>query len=430
MQLLRLFDLSERIYRCSQFVSLGNPIFYIVGMKKSITLLTLFCAAAAFAASPKISKTCSQPKKAEACLEELSALAQAGKLGDTAAIALFAKTVELAQKNRAFLKPLTEKVDSLVWEPCKKKEREACLAACVERTDSSFARIDAPDSLTCAQAPQKLIQKKVKVSRPNPILVSADSLALDAFWNSSFEFAPAWFSVLQQMNKRVAISDSLFPDLNSAREEISKADSADFAFQKKFFKYCAIFKDSLAGSPASVGQDSSATDSTAVDSTASNSTTTFHCPELGTFTDPRDGKIYRTERFGEKFWTIDNANFEVPEISACYDGDSLNCEKFGRLYTFEAAKSACPEGFRVATDEDFSALSPKETAEFAVTVRFGGYFNQSGICTLAEEGTYFWTSTEEDASRGFVRNLFSDANALEKASVDKKFGLSVRCVQE
>lgn len=405
---------------------------------KKFALLTLLVAAAAFAASPKISKTCSQPKKFEACLEELTALAAAGKLGDTASITLFSKTVELAQKNKAFLKPLTEKVDSLVWEPCKKKEREACLAACVERSDSSFARSDAPDSLACAQTPQKLVQKKVKVSRPNPILVAADSLALDAFWNSSFELAPAWYSVLLQMNKRVAIADSALPNLNSAREEISKADSTDFAFQKKFFKYCAIFKDSLTESPAAVPQDSTAADSTVSDSTVSDSTAgnltaaaaTFRCPEIGMITDPRDGKSYRVERFGEKLWTIDNADFDVPEISACYDGDSLNCEKFGRLYTFEAAQSACPEGFHVATDADFEALSPKDVAEFSVTVEFGGYFNQSGICTLAGEGTYFWTSTEEDAARGFVRNLFSDANALEKASVDKKFGLSVRCVQE
>ncbi len=127
---------------------------------------------------------------------------------------------------------------------------------------------------------------------------------------------------------------------------------------------------------------------------------------------------------------IDNLAFDIPDSSACYEGDSLNCEKYGRLYPFEQAKQACPEGFRTATDEDFESLSAADVADFSVTVVFGGYFNQNGICALAGEGTYFWTASEEDASRGFVRNLFADANALEKASVDKKFGLSVRCVQE
>ena len=78
----------------------------------------------------------------------------------------------------------------------------------------------------------------------------------------------------------------------------------------------------------------------------------------------------------------------------------------------------------------FPLLLRLNSVPISVTVQFGGYFNQNGICTLADEGTYFWTSTEEDASRGFVRNLFSDAINLDKASVDKRFGLSVRCVQE
>lgn len=389
----------------------GIGYFYIVGMKYSIAILILFSAVALMAAQPKVSKTCSKPKKVEACLEELTSLASAGKLGDSASIALFQKTVELAQKNRTFSKPVTEKVDSLVWEPCKKKEREACLAACAERADSSFSRLDAPDSLTCAQTPQKLVSKKVKVSHINPVMLRLDSLALDAFWNVSFEFAPLWYQTLIQMDARVAMPDSSVPNLEQALAEIQKSNPAEIAFQKRFFTFCAIFQGTL-------------------DSLLDSANVSFRCPEVGTVVDARDGKRYRTERFGEQVWTIDNANFEIPDSSACYDGDSLNCQKFGRLYTFNAANQACPEGFRMTTDADFELLSPESQAAFAVTVRFGGYFNQSGICTLAGEGTYFWTATEEDASRGFVRNLFSDAQAIEKASVDKKFGLSVRCVQE
>lgn len=379
-------------------------------MKYSIAILILSSAVALMAAQQKVSKTCSKPKKAEACLEELTSLASAGKLGDSASIELFQKTAELAQKNRAFSKPVTEKVDSLVWEPCKKKEREACLTACVERADSSFSRLDAPDSLTCAQTPQKLVSKKVKVSHINPVMLRLDSLALDAFWNASFEFAPLWYQVLKRLDARVSMPDSSVPNVEEALAEIQKANPAEIAFQKRFFTLCAAFG--------------------ALDSLLDSANVPFRCPELGTIVDSRDGKMYRIERFGEQVWTIDNANFEIPDSSACYDGDSLNCQQFGRLYTFEAAKQACPEGFRMATDADFELLSPESQAAFAVTVRFGGYFNQSGICTLAGEGTYFWTATEEDASRGFVRNLFSDAQAMEKASVDKKFGLSVRCVQE
>lgn len=379
-------------------------------MKKFTAGLILLCAAVALAAPVKTSKVCSK-KKAESCLEELSALASAGKLGDTNAVLQFQKLSESAQKNRAFSKPVVEKVDSLVWEPCKKREREACLQACAERSDSSFSRADAPDSIACVQNPQKLVQKKVKVPRKNPVMLSLDSLALDAFWTSPFGVAPRWFETLTQMNGRIPLPDSALPNLDAALAEAQKANASEIPFQKRFFTFCSVF-------------------GVALDSALDSAKVPFRCPEFGTVTDARDGKTYRTERFGDAVWTIDNANFDIPDSSACYDGDSLNCEKFGRLYTFAAAMDACPEGFRPATDEDFSALSPESQAAFAVTVRFGGYFNQSGICTLLGEGTYFWTSTEEDASRGFVRNLFSDAEALDKASVAKNFGLSVRCVQE
>lgn len=380
-------------------------------MKKFTAGLILFCAAVALAAPVKTSKVCSKAKKAEACLEELSALAAAGKLGDTNAVSQFQKLSAAAQNNRAFSKPVIESVDSLVWEPCKKREREACLLACEERSDSSFARVDAPDSIACAQKPQKLVRKKVKAPRKNPVMLSLDSIAVDAFWTAPFGVSPRWFEILTEMNGRIALPDSVLPDLGAALAEALRSTPSEIPFQKRFFTFCSVF-------------------GAALDSALDSAGVPFRCPEFGVVTDARDGKAYRTERFGDAVWTIDNANFDIPDSSACFDGDSLNCEKFGRLYTFAAAMDACPEGFRPATDDDFSALSPESQAAFAVTVQFGGYFNQSGICTLLGEGTYFWTSTEEDSSRGFVRNLFSDAAALERASVAKNFGLSVRCVQK
>jgi len=158
--------------------------------------------------------------------------------------------------------------------------------------------------------------------------------------------------------------------------------------------------------------------------------------EYGCIKDSRDGRYYKTLVLDDQMWIAENLRY-VPENkkiqSWCYSEKDGECDEFGRYYHGNAVAAnpgICPEGFHAATDEEFEALSAVDVADFSVTVKFGGYFNQNGICTLAGEGTYFWTTTEEDASRGFVRNLFSDAIAIDKASVDKRFGLSVRCVQE
>lgn len=61
---------------------------------------------------------------------------------------------------------------------------------------------------------------------------------------------------------------------------------------------------------------------------------------LGTMTDDRDGKVYKTfsiEVEGETYtWLAENLNYAV-DNSWCYEDDPVNCEKYGRLYSTWAA---------------------------------------------------------------------------------------------
>jgi uncharacterized protein (TIGR02145 family) len=76
----------------------------------------------------------------------------------------------------------------------------------------------------------------------------------------------------------------------------------------------------------------------------------------GTITDKRDGKTYRTVVIGDKRWMAENMNYKTTDTSWCYDHDTSNCRKYGRLYDYNTALTVCPDGYRLPFSKEWSEL--------------------------------------------------------------------------
>ncbi len=71
--------------------------------------------------------------------------------------------------------------------------------------------------------------------------------------------------------------------------------------------------------------------------------------------DKRDGQKYEIVTIGNQIWMAENIAYET-EKSSCYDGVPANGKEYGRLYTWEAAKTVCPDGWHLPTEAEWNTL--------------------------------------------------------------------------
>lgn len=161
--------------------------------------------------------------------------------------------------------------------------------------------------------------------------------------------------------------------------------------------------------------------------------------EYGSFTDSRDGKTYKTVKIGKQIWMAENLNYDNGEGSFCYYDDTTNCRKYGRLYTWEKAKSAVPDGWHLPSEDEIKVLlNGGNERSFYFKIIQGGFsgFNAllGGYDNILKHkdidySTFFWLSTEYDNSEAKSLFVSIDYKRARIEDSDKRNGYSLRCIK-
>lgn len=149
----------------------------------------------------------------------------------------------------------------------------------------------------------------------------------------------------------------------------------------------------------------------------------------GTFTDKRDGQTYNWVLLkDDKKWMAQNLNFKTID-SWWYKNDSKNGIKYGRLYTWQAAKKACPIGWRLPTDDELLKMAKHYggcygdsndagKAAYAALIQGGSsgfsgllsgyrYSDDGNFYNIGDSGSY-WSNTEHDVSNAWYYSFYGD----------------------
>jgi uncharacterized protein (TIGR02145 family) len=203
----------------------------------------------------------------------------------------------------------------------------------------------------------------------------------------------------------------------------------------------------------------------------------------GTFTDERDGNVYKWVRIGNQIWMAENLRY-IPHVSPVreeggiwvydYDGTNVNMakqttnyEKFGCLYNWEKASTIPPKGWHLPSDKEWLILekllgipnneieiihSRGENSNIGNKLKSMDYGFNAKLCGLREPSveineedyyisgtipefgslgrtTYFWSNSLEN-ELPICRVIQTNISGIDRWGLNKNYGFSVRCIKD
>jgi uncharacterized protein (TIGR02145 family) len=181
-----------------------------------------------------------------------------------------------------------------------------------------------------------------------------------------------------------------------------------------------------------------------------------------TFTDSRDGRIYKYIKIGTQEWMAENLDFKTDSDSWNYWESDVYGAKYGRLYTWSAAMKAIPIGWHLPTDAEWKQLeiqigmdqieadrlgirgttegdklksvsewtvSEKRTDEVGFAALPGGFRSNPGIYLEMNLGSFWWSGTDDKNLQAYFRLITVLSPKIGRGLGYKGEGYSVRCVK-
>jgi len=143
----------------------------------------------------------------------------------------------------------------------------------------------------------------------------------------------------------------------------------------------------------------------------------------------------------------ENLNFAA-EGSVCYNNSADSCAKYGRLYDWETALKACPAGYHLPTDDEWTALENavggrsiagaklksaagwNGTNDFGFSALRGGLGGSDGSFDYAGLSGLWWSATEGDAYNARLRIMDYYGEIVNWYGNGKTNLFSVRCMAD
>ena len=181
-------------------------------------------------------------------------------------------------------------------------------------------------------------------------------------------------------------------------------------------------------------------------------------------------KNYSVVKIGNRCWINENMNIGVARDwfqnctnngiieKYCFQHDSVNCETYGALYTWDEAmqysrdaggKGICPDDWHIPTLEELKnlgeAVQNNGNALKAIGqgIGNGAGTNSSGFAAMLGGGKYssnrfenlngygiLWSSTENGTVYAKTNTLYYNNASITYYDYDKSIGFSIRCVKD